>query len=50
MTFTTVGYGSPVPTTDGGKIFTIGFALLGIGVISVSIAIIAGFAMSKAAA
>mmetsp|Transcript_73599 Transcript_73599/g.209590 ORF Transcript_73599/g.209590 Transcript_73599/m.209590 type:complete len:511 (-) Transcript_73599:212-1744(-) len=50
VTFTTVGYGSPVPTTDAGKIFTIGFALLGIGVISVSIAIIAGFAMSKAAA
>lgn len=31
-TLTTVGYGSPAPTTDVGKLFTVFFVLSGVGV------------------
>ena len=50
VTFTTVGYGDQPIRSSAGKLFTVGFAMFGVGIISVSIAIIAGVAMSKAAA
>ncbi len=34
ITLTTVGYGDIVPTTDEGKIFTIGYVIVGIGIIA----------------
>ncbi|MEO6109829.1 MAG: potassium channel family protein [Candidatus Saccharimonadales bacterium] len=35
MTITTVGYGDISPTTDGGKIFTMGYVLVGLILIAV---------------
>lgn len=34
ITLTTVGYGDIVPTTDAGKLFTIFYVILGIGIIA----------------
>lgn len=34
ITLTTIGYGDIVPTTDIGKIFTMFYAILGIGIIA----------------
>jgi voltage-gated potassium channel len=34
VTLTTIGYGDLAPTTDAGKLFTIAYTLLGIGVIA----------------
>jgi voltage-gated potassium channel len=34
VTLTTIGYGDLVPVTDGGKVFTIVYSLVGIGIIA----------------
>jgi len=37
ITFTTVGYGDEVPTSDGGKIFACFFAFMGIGIVGIAL-------------
>ena len=34
MTLTTVGYGDFIPTTDAGKIFTVFYVLIGMGILA----------------
>ena len=46
-TFSTVGYGIPAPTTDTGKLFTVFFSLLGVGLISIAVAIAMAFLMDR---
>lgn len=43
VTLTTVGYGDLTPQTDAGKIFTMFYILVGLGVIASFIALIADF-------
>lgn len=46
-TFTTVGYGDLGPTTDGAKMFTCFFSICGVAFISVAIAILTSYMISK---
>lgn len=41
VTLTTIGYGDLVPITDSGKVFTILFSLMGIGVFLYALSVIA---------
>lgn len=41
VTLTTIGYGDLVPVTDSGKVFTILFSLMGIGVFLYALSVIA---------
>ena len=41
LTLTTVGYGDPAPVTAAGKLFTMGFVLVGLGILLAFVAMIA---------
>lgn len=43
VTLTTIGYGDFVPVTTLGKVFTMGYATLGIGIVSLFIAMVARY-------
>lgn len=47
ITLTTIGYGDFVPVTTLGKVFTMGYGLLGIGIVSLFIAMVAKHYISK---
>jgi len=47
LTLTTVGYGNTVPTSSGGKLFTIFFVLIGIGFIALALGILSDYFASK---
>ena len=46
MTLTTVGYGDIAPTTTGGRIFTVFYVLLGIGLVAALVTEIARSAIA----
>jgi voltage-gated potassium channel len=46
-TLTTVGFGDPAPTTPGGKLFTVGYILSGLGLIAAFINAIAAENLSS---
>ena len=48
ITLTTVGYGDFSPATDGGKVFTMLYILLGLGIVGALVAVIADAAVGLA--
>ena len=47
VTLTTIGFGDLVPTTDGAKLFTIVYSLLGVGVVASFVASLAIFTRNE---
>jgi len=47
VTLTTIGFGDLVPTTDGAKLFTIIYSLLGVGVVASFVASLAIFTRNE---
>jgi voltage-gated potassium channel len=49
ITLTTIGFGDVVPTSDGAKLFTVVYSLVGIGIIAAFVTSLALFARDDAA-
>lgn len=49
ITLTTVGYGDIVPKTDAGKVFTIFYVLLGVGIIASGLSALVRYSAVKRA-
>lgn len=47
VTLTTVGYGDLLPSSDGSKLFTCGFVIIGIGMIGSALGIVSGYLLDK---